>query len=131
MCIRDRVSPGRTLPSPGTKPVVADGTLRSAVGDDGRALHGRIAGGLGATNRLVDAEPERAAVERVPPSVVVVAPPRSSLRTWSKAMWLTVVVVGIAGVVAGALLAAWAIGGSAAPAPPSAPSSSSSPNVVF
>jgi len=130
-----RVSPGRTLPSPGTKPVAPDGTLRSAVGDDGRALGLSIDETVRRAEAARDAAVERAAVERVPPSVVVVAPPRSSLRTWSKAMWLTVVVVGIGGVVAGALLAAWAIGGSPGPtpAPSAAPSASSSasPNVVF
>gem|GEM_PF-5965476 len=102
--------------------------LAAAGDDDGRPL------GLAIDETVRRAEAARdAAVERVPPSVVVVPPPTSSLRGWSKAMWLTVIVVGIGGIVAGALLAAWAIGAASAPAPApsSAPSASAQPNVVF
>lgn len=124
-----RIRADRTLPSPGVEvsPGADVGTLRSAADAEGRPLGHAI----DETVRRTEAE-RGGAVERQAPPVVVLPsspPPRSSVRAWSKAMWLTVLVVGIVGVVAGALLAAWALDSMQSPAP--APSSSSRPNVVF
>ena len=112
-----RVPAGKTLPSAGSDPPpgkpIAEGTLRSASDEGGIPL-----------GTAVDAASKRAlAAQPIPPpppsKAVVLAPPMSvGQAPWSKAMWLTVIAVGIVGVVAGALLAGLALrDGGPAPAP--------------
>ena len=147
----NRVPAGKTLPSAGSEPPKdANETLRSAdaerplghVVDEaarrilaGQALPGASGphafGGGGETPALHPSPAPYPAqrLERPAEPVVVIPsapPPALSPTAWSKGMWLTVLAVGIVGVVAGAVLAAWALGNGTAPTaqPASAPSAS-------
>jgi serine/threonine protein kinase len=136
-----RIPAGKTLPSAGSEPPKdPNETLRSAdaerplghVVDEAarRVLEGQVgAAGPGETPGGHAASKPAARLERLAEPVVVIpsAPPPSLPPTaWSKGMWLTVLAVGIVGVVAGAVLAAWALGDPAPAAgqPASGPSAS-------
>lgn len=97
-----RVPAGKTLPSAGSDPPpakVGDGTLRSAADVGGVPLGTAVDQ---ASRRALAAEPP----SPPPPSqAVVLAPLSATSRPWSKGMWLTVIAVGIVGIVAGAVLA--------------------------
>ncbi len=141
-----RVPAGRTLPSEGTPSPLVDaapeparagkaaaelGTLRSAYDDGGRPLGLAIDEVVRRAEAAARADlpPAPTPERRAPPAVLIVpasVPPPS--RGWSKTMWLTVIAVGVVGVIAGALLTAWAIGGGA-PEPPKP--AQPPPNVVF
>jgi len=111
-----RVAPGKTLPSAGSEPPArpGDGTLRSAS-------HDAMGVPLGLA---VDEASRRALAAQAPSSppppsqAVVLAPMSLPPAPWSKAMWLTVIAVGIVGIVAGALIAGYALSAGAPPPPP-------------
>ena len=109
---RGRAPAGKTLPSAGSDPPPAeqrpaDGTLRSADHPSGRPL------GLVVAEAASRAE-AAARVPKPPPSQAVVLVEPARVSGWSKSMWITVIVVGLVGVVAGALLTGWLLSTSAA-----------------
>jgi eukaryotic-like serine/threonine-protein kinase len=121
-----RIPPGKTLPSPGSDPPpqhdgfrqqLGDGTLRSADEPNRKPLGHAV--DEAARQALAAQSARRAGLSPPPPSQAVVLMPSSTggTATWSKSMWLTVIAVGIVGVLAGALLAGWAMT-SSAPTPP-------------
>jgi serine/threonine-protein kinase len=131
----NRVPAGKTLPSAGSEPPKdPNETLRSAdaerpLGHVVDEAARRVLAGQGASPPPAPLPTPAPRIERPAEPVVVIpsAPPPSLPPTgWSKGMWLTVLGVGIVGVVAGALLAAWALGstsdGSRSPVVAPAPS---------
>ncbi len=109
---RGRAPAGKTLPSAGSDPPPAearpaDGTLRSADHPSGRPL------GLVVAEAASRAE-AAARVPKPPPSQAVVLVEPARVSGWSKSMWITVIVVGLVGVVAGALLTGWLLSSSTA-----------------
>lgn len=119
----NRVPAGKTLPSAGSEPPKdPNETLRSAdaerpLGQVVDEAARRVLAGQGKAPTPAPLPTPSPRLERPAEPVVVIpsAPPPSLPPTgWSKGMWLTVLGVGIVGVVAGALLAAWALGSGAA-----------------
>jgi serine/threonine-protein kinase len=124
-----RIPPGKTLPSPGSDPPpqhdgfrqqVGDGTLRSANEPNGKPLGHAV--DEAARQALAVQRDRGVGLSPPPPSQAVVLVPSStgSTATWSKSMWLTVIAVGIVGVLAGALLAGWVMTSATPPPAPKA-----------
>ncbi len=114
-----RIPAGKTLPSPGSDPPPGqqgspgDGTLRSADDPHGQPL-GRAVDE--AARRLLAEQSRIQPPQPPPPSQAVVLVPSSGRSgPWPKSMWITVIVVGIVGVVAGAMLAGWAMANGSPP----------------